>query len=159
MLDAARLRLALALIGAAAISACTTPVAKPVLSQAVADARAHRDIPPEGACPETPLKEASPVFVGFPFGESTLDETLQHPLAAPAKWLACHPATAVVIKPDADSHGTDAEQDTLARRRAEGVRNYLVANGVTSNRIRILRRNETAPTGAVFLFNAEGRRW
>lgn len=159
MFDAARPRLALALIGAAAISACTTPVAKPVLSQAVADARAHKDVPPEGACPETPLNSVSPLFVGFPFGEYKMDATLSQPVTEPARWIACHTATPIVIKPDADTHGTDAEQDTLAQRRAEAVRNYLIAHGVAAQRIRILRRNEAAPTGQVFLINAEGRRW
>ena len=159
MLDAARLRLALALIGAAAISACTTPVAKPVLSQAVADARAHKDVPPEGACPDTPLNSVSPLFVGFPFGESKMDAALSQPVTEPARWIACHTATPIVIKPDADAHGTDAEQDMLAQRRAEAVRNYLIAHGVAAQRIRILRRNEAAPTGQVFVINAEGRRW
>jgi outer membrane protein OmpA-like peptidoglycan-associated protein len=158
MFDAARSRLALALIGAAALAACTTPVAKPVLSQAVIDARAHRDIPPEGACPTSALKDVSPLFVGFPFGEYKMDGPLSETVAEPARWIACH-STPIVIKPDADTHGTDVEQDTLARRRAEGVRNYLIAHGVAAGRIRILRRNEAAPTGQFFVINAEGRRW
>jgi len=159
MLDAARTRLALALIGAVALAACTTPVAKPQLSQAVIDARAHRDVPPEGVCPETPLKDVSPLFVGFPFGEYKMDGALSVTVSEPARWIACHTATPIVIKPDADTHGTDAEQDTLAQRRAEAVRNYLIAHGVAAERIRILRRNEAAPTGQVFLITAEGRRW
>lgn len=159
MFDASRLRLALALIGAAAISACTTPMAKPVLSQAVSDARAHRNVPVEGVCPETPLTSVSPLFVGFPFGESKMDATLSQPVSEPARWIACHTTTPIAIKPDADSHGTDAEQDTLALRRAEAVRNYLVEHGVEAQRIRILRRNEAAPGGQVFVINAEGRRW
>lgn len=159
MFDAARTRLALALIGAAALAACTTPVAKPVLSQAVIDARAHRDVPQEGACPETPLDSVSPLFVGFPFSEYKMDATLSQPVSEPARWIACHTATPIAIKPDADSHGTDAEQDALAQRRAEAVRNYLIAHGVAAQRIRVLRRNEAAPGGQVFVINAEGRRW
>jgi peptidoglycan-associated lipoprotein len=160
MLDAARTRLALALTGAAALAAaCTTPVQHPQLSQAVVDARAHRNVPPEGVCPETPLNSVSPLFVGFPFGEYKMDDTLSRPVSEPARWIACHTATPIVIKPDADTHGTDAEQNALAQRRAEAVRNYLVAHGVAAERIRILRRNEAAPTGPVFLITAEGRRW
>lgn len=159
MLDAARTRLALALIGAAALAACTTPVAHPQLSEAVVDAREHKDVPPEGACPQTPLKEISPAFVGFPFGENKLDETLSQPLEERVRWLVCHETTPVAIKPDADTHGTEAEQDALAQRRAEAVRNYLVGRGVAAGRIRILRRQDPAPTGPVFLVQAEGRRW
>jgi outer membrane protein OmpA-like peptidoglycan-associated protein len=159
MLDALRPRLALALIAAAALAACTTPVVEPQLSQAVIDARAHRDVPPEGACPETALNTISPLFVGFPFGESKLDDTLSRTLDDPIRWLTCHAGVPVVVRPDADSHGTDAEQDALAQQRAEAVRNYLIAHRVPAGRIRILRRNEAAPTGQVFLINAEGRRW
>ena len=163
MFDAARTRLAIArigaCIGAAALSACTTPHVTPKLSEAVIDARAHRDVPPEGVCPEAALNTISPLMLGFGFGESDLDAALARPLAEPARWLACHPATQAVIKPDADSHGTDVEQDALARRRAEGVRNFLSAHGVAPARIRILRRNEATPTGAIFLIRAEGRRW
>ena len=163
MFDAARTRLAITRIGACigliALAACTTPRAKPEVSQAVLDARAGRDVEPTGVCPQTPLNTVSPIMVGFGFGESALDDALAQPLLEPARWLACHPATMAVIKPDADVHGSDAEQDALARRRAEGVRNFLIAHGVAAERVRILRRNEAAPTGSVFLIRAEGRRW
>lgn len=159
MLDAVRTRFALALIAASALAACTTPVVTPQLSQAVIDARAHRDVPPEGACPETPLNTVSPLFVGFPFGESKMDVTLSTPMVDQVHWLSCHAGVPVVIKPDADSHGTEAEQDALAQHRAEAVRNYLTAHGVAAGRIRIVRRTDAAPTGQVFLINAEGRRW
>jgi outer membrane protein OmpA-like peptidoglycan-associated protein len=172
MFDAARTRLAIARtqssigacivagLGASALAACTTPQVTPQLSEAVIEARAHRNVAPEGVCPENALNTVSPIMVGFGFGESDVNnEDLALPLTEPARWLACHTATQVVIKPDADSHGADAEQDALARRRAEGVRNYLSTHGVAPARIRILRRNEEVPTGAVFIIRAEGRRW
>lgn len=162
MLDAARLRLTLACLGAVALAGCIpqmTPRMTPQVSQAVLDARAHRDAPVTPACPQAPLNTVSPVMVGFGFNESALTEAMKLPLATPAQWLACHPATQAVIIPDADTHGTDAEQDALARRRAEQVRNYLTANGVADRQIRILRRGETPPTGDLFFIRAEGRRW
>lgn len=159
MFDAARLRLALACLGPLALAGCMTPQLSPQTSQAVLDARAHHDIPQAPACPQQPLNAISPIQVGYPFNDSQLTEALKLPLAEPAKWLACHPATQAVIIPDADAHGTDAEQDALARARAEGVRNYLVASGVPERQIRILRRGETPPTGDLFFIRAEGRRW
>lgn len=159
MVNAARLRLAFVWLAAAgALAGCMTPRAKPQLSQAVIDARAHRDVPAPEACPSSPLNTVSPVIVGFAFDESGLTDAMRQSLAAPAKWLACHPATPAAIKPDADSHGTDAEQDALARSRAEGVKSYLVAQGVTADRITVLARGATAPPDA-FLIRAEGRRW
>lgn len=159
MFDATRIRFALVCMGTAALAACTTPHVKPKLSQAVIDARAHRDAPATPACPDTPLNTLSPMMVGFGFGESEMTEGLGLPLVEPARWLACHPATVAVIKPDADTHGSDAEQDALALRRAEGVRTFLAGHGVAATRIRILRRNEAAPGGPIFLIRAEGRRW
>lgn len=160
MLNAARIRLAFVCLAAAgALAGCMTPHAKPQLSQAVIDARAHRDEPVAAACPQGELSTVSPVMVGFAFDESELTRAMTLPLAPPARWLACHPATIAVIKPDADSHGTDAEQDALAQARANGVKAYLVAQGVAADRITILGRNKPAPTGAVLLIRAEGRRW
>jgi len=160
MLDTARIRPALVwLAAAAALSGCMTRHEKPHLSQAVLDARAHRDVPAVAACPETPLGTLSPVTVGFAFDASDLTEATRLPLAQPAQWLACHPATPVVIKPDADVHGTEAEQDALAQARAAGVKAYLASQGVAADRITILRRGATGPTGEVFLIRAEGRRW
>ena len=162
MVFAPRLRLATAalLVTASALSGCVTPQAKPKISQAVLDARAHRDAGAmPAACPQTPLGEISPVMAGFAFNDAALPDTTGQPLAAAARWLACHPATAVVIKPDADSHGTPAEQDALARRRAEAVRDYLASQGVTAERVRLLARLAAEPPGEHLLILAEGRRW
>jgi outer membrane protein OmpA-like peptidoglycan-associated protein len=160
MLDLARTRLAFAgLATAAALAGCMTPQAKPQLSQAVLDARAHRDTPVTAACPDVTLSALSPVVVGFAFNDIELTEGMTGPLEQPARWLVCHAAVSAVIRPDADSHGTDAEQDALARRRAEGVRDDLSARGVPAAQIRILRRGEAEPTGDVLLIRAEGRRW
>jgi outer membrane protein OmpA-like peptidoglycan-associated protein len=159
MFDAARLRLALACIGALALPGCMTPRIDPQVSQAVIDARAHRNVPAAATCPQAPLNTVSPVMIGFGFNETDMTTSMTLPLALPAQWLACHPGTQAVIVPDADTHGTDAEQDALARQRAEHVRNYLTANGVAAQQIRILRRGETPPTGDLFFIRAEGRRW
>jgi outer membrane protein OmpA-like peptidoglycan-associated protein len=160
MLNTARIGLAFVWLAAAgALAGCMTPHVRPQLSQAVIDARAHRDTPVAQACPPDALSAVSPVMVGFAFDDSEVTESMRLPLAAPAKWLACHPATPAVIKPDADSHGADADQDALAKARAEGVRAYFVSQGVAADRITILRRGATEPAGAVFLIRAEGRRW
>ena len=159
MLDAPRLRLALACIAAAGLAGCFTPHSKPKLSQAVIDARAHRDAPARPACPQTPLDMVSPVQVGFAFDDAKLGDDIAQPLIAPTQWLACHPGTAVVIRPEADAHGTEAEQNALARARAEAVRDYLSAHGVAAGRIRLLARGQGEPRGEHLLVRAEGRRW
>jgi outer membrane protein OmpA-like peptidoglycan-associated protein len=160
MFDLARTRLAFAgLATAAALAGCMTPQAKPQLSQAVLDARAHRDAPVTAACPDVSLSTLTPVAIGFAFNDTELTEGMTRLLEEPTRWLVCHRAVSAVIRPDADGHGTEAEQDALARRRAEGVQSYLSARGVTAGQIRILRRGEAEPTGDVLLIRAEGRRW
>ncbi len=147
------------LAAALALSGCLTPHAKPQTSQAVLDARAHRDAPPTAACPQTALSAVSPLQLTFVYNGSELDGTSAEPLAQAARWLACHPQTPVVIEPDGDGHGSEADQNALARRRAEVVANYLAPHGVSEARIRILARAAAAPGGGVFLVRAEGRRW
>lgn len=159
MLVAPPLRLAAWLAAAAALAGCTTPEVQPQFSQAVLEARARRDAPQETACPQTPLNVVSPVTVGFAFNDTELTEAMSLPLVETAQWIACHPAVRVIIKPDSDTHGTAAEQDTLARRRAERVRDYLTRHGVAADRVQILARGQAAPSGDIFLVNAEGRRW
>ena len=153
-----RFRSAVALTAAVALSGCLTPHAKPVASQAILDARAHRDVPAPDACPQTPLAQVTPLMVAFSFGGAD-------PGAAPAAldpqlpWIACHPAVALVIRPDADNHGTAAEQDALALQRARAVQAYLTAHGVAAARIRVLPRAGAEPAGEHVLIRAEGRRW
>jgi len=160
MLVAPPLRLSIIWIAAAAaLAGCMTPVVEPQQSQAVMEARARENAPPPPACPQTPLSAVAPVTVGFAFNDTQLTEAMSLPLVDGARWIACHPGVRVVIKPDADTHGTEAEQDALARRRAERVRDYLTAHGVAADRIAILARGQAAPAGEAFLINAEGRRW
>lgn len=159
MFDASRPRLAPAfLLAALSLAGCMTPHAKVHVSQAVKDARAHKDVTAAAACPQAPLATASPVLVSFAYDEATVDATSQPLLAAADQWLACRP-TRVAIAPASDGHGTDAEQDQLARKRGEMVAGYLTQHGVAADRIHILARGQKAPGGEVFLIQAEGRRW
>jgi peptidoglycan-associated lipoprotein len=154
------LHLAAALVlSLAPLGGCLTKTAKPEVSQAVVDARARSSAPAQQSCDQTPLAQVSPVSAAFAFGETALPDLTGQPLPAAARWLACHPATAVVIKPDADTHGTGAEQDAMARHRAEAVRDYLTGQGLAPSRIRILARGADEPAGEHLLVLAEGRRW
>jgi outer membrane protein OmpA-like peptidoglycan-associated protein len=151
---------ALAWIAAAVcLTGCLTPHAKPQTSQAVLDARAHRDVPVEAACPPATLAQVSPVQLGFGFDEAKPDSPLLADLTTAARWLACHPAVPVAIKPDGDGHGAPADQDRLARARGEVAQSFLISHRVAAARIRILDRGAAAPGGDVFLVRAEGRRW
>ncbi|CAN7269297.1 OmpA family protein [Phenylobacterium sp. LjRoot219] len=160
MLVAPPFRLVAAWLAAAVVLAgCTTSEIQPQPSQAVAEVHARRATAAGPVCPQTPLNAVSPVMVGFAFNDTDLTEAMSQPLIDSAQWIACHPAIRVVIKPDSDTHGTPADQDSLARRRAERVRDYLTTHGVAADRIQILPRGQAAPVGEIVLVNAEGRRW
>jgi outer membrane protein OmpA-like peptidoglycan-associated protein len=154
-----RFRLLLTLAAAGALGACTTPRVTPKLSQAVADARAHRDAPAVVACPQRPLSEISPVTIGFGFNAVDLTPAMAVVLDEPGRWLACRPGSLAVIQPDADGHGTVAEQDALAANRGATVRNDLIRRGVSPGAIRIMARNAALPAGDNLVIRAEGRRW
>ena len=161
MPDMRRLPLLAAAVSTAALalSGCITPHSTAQVSQAVLDARAHRDVEVEPDCATIPLSSVSPVFVGFAFEESDLTALTTPTLEKPARWLACHPGVPAVIKPSADNHGEAAAQDVLARRRAQSVYAYLQAHGVAASRIRILARDQADPGGEHLLIRAEGRGW
>ena len=160
MLHTARKRLLpLGLIAAFGLAGCLTKTVEPELSEAVIEARARRNAPAPPPCPTEPVTAVSPITVGFAFNDNELTQAMSRSLDRPAQWLACHPGVPAVIRPDSDGHGAPAEQDALAKRRAEAVRAYLIAKGLPAERIRILGRAAAEPEGETVLIRAEGRRW
>jgi outer membrane protein OmpA-like peptidoglycan-associated protein len=161
MSDAPRPGPALACLAAAlSLAGCLTPHAKPPTSQAVLDARAHRNEPAAAACPGTAPAAASPLQLTFAFNNAELDGPSAGSLAQAARWLACHGQTAVAVQPQGDGHGSEADQNQLAQRRGEVVASYLSGHGVGADRVRVLGRGAAAPGGDdIFLIRAEGRRW
>lgn len=61
-------------------------------------------------------------------GQATLDKQ--------AQWLARYPRYSVAMEGHADERGTREYNFALGARRAEAAKNYLVARGVSGNRIR-----------------------
>jgi outer membrane protein OmpA-like peptidoglycan-associated protein len=145
----------------APLGGCLTNTAKPQVSQAVMDARAHVHVPSADPCAaqQTPLDQVSPVTVGFAFNDAAMPELAGHPLVSATHWLVCHPAMRVVIKPDSDTLGTPADRDALARRRGQAVYAYLTSQRVAPPRINVLPRGAAEPSGEHLLVLAEGRRW
>jgi len=148
--------LAPALIAAAGLAACATPTEHPTLSQAVVEARGHRNATAQATC--GPL--ASPVSVAFPFGQAKLNELTAPALDSAAQMLACHAQAAAVVVGQADVHGTAQEQAALATARAQVVADDLKRRGVAPARLQTQIQG-AAPTGddSRLVILAEGRRW
>jgi peptidoglycan-associated lipoprotein len=151
--------LAVSLICAAALSGCLTPHVKPVLSQAVIQARAGASAKP-AACPSSDLSTISPVEVAFGFDEATVPEAGHRLLEAAARWLVCNPHVEVVIQPDADNHGDAAHLADLAQRRGQAVMDELRTLGAKDAVMRLLPRGGADPVSAPHLvISAKGRGW
>lgn len=140
----------------AGVAGCTTPHVKPTPSQAVADAHAHRNAAAEATC--APL--ASPLSVGFGFGESQVSEVAAPALDDAGRLLSCHPQASAIVVGQADGHGTPQDQKTLAAARVQAVVQELQRRGVPANRVQT-QAEGTAPTGddTRLVILAEGRRW
>jgi outer membrane protein OmpA-like peptidoglycan-associated protein len=138
------------------LAACTTPTVKPTLSEAVADARAHRNATADAGC--API--AAPVSVGFGFGESQVSELAAPALDSAGQLLTCHPQARAVVVGQADGHGTAQEQRALAAARVQAVTQELQRRGVAADRVQT-QSEGAAPTGddSRLVILAEGRRW
>ncbi|MEM6812105.1 MAG: peptidoglycan-associated lipoprotein Pal [Pseudomonadota bacterium] len=74
-------------------------------------------------------------IVNFQTDQSDLDFQARTILDAQAQWLNSYPSLNVVIEGHADERGTREYNLALGERRANSVRNYLIANGVNPSRI------------------------
>jgi peptidoglycan-associated lipoprotein len=70
-------------------------------------------------------------------GQATLDKQ--------AEWLNRYPRYSFVIEGNADERGTREYNFALGARRAESVRNYLTARGVSSSRMRTISYGKERP--------------
>jgi outer membrane protein OmpA-like peptidoglycan-associated protein len=151
--------LAMAVLCAAGLSACLTPHVQPVLSTAVAQARAGALAKP-AACTPGGLDQISPVDAVFAFDATEISPQGGQRLAAAARWLTCNPGVEAVIRTDSDSHGAAAHQDALASGRGKAVADKLRELGATATTLRIVARGGADPvTTPHLLINATGRGW
>ncbi len=73
--------------------------------------------------------------VFFAVDQSTISGEAAPILAAQAQWLNSHPEYTVIIEGHADEQGTREYNVSLSGKRANAARDYLISQGVSSNRI------------------------
>lgn len=76
--------------------------------------------------------------VHFALDSDTLDEANQSIVRAHASYMAAHPTLKVRLEGNTDERGTRAYNLALGERRALGVRNLLMANGISADRIEVI---------------------
>ena len=122
------------------------------------------------AAPETPLADATPRMqetapltnkrpgvelwnaeggagdrVFFAYDSSLLSADATRTLQVQAAWLKGHPTAALTIEGHSDERGTREYNLALGDRRANAVRDYLVAQGVAAERLRTLSYGKERP--------------
>lgn len=86
------------------------------------------------------------VGLTFPSNESSLDEGYRGLLEKVNRAAAVFPRSSIVIEGHTDSYGSDDDNMTLSRERAEAVREYLISEfGVQQFRITAIGYGETQP--------------
>jgi peptidoglycan-associated lipoprotein len=106
--------------------------------------------PPATTPRETEPTPAPPVASGrahdevyFGFNRATLLPEANRPLARAIKWLRDNKSMQVVIEGHADPTGTAAGNLALGQKRAERVRDFLVAAGIEEARLEVISYGDT----------------
>jgi len=81
----------------------------------------------------------------FGFDQYSLDSTARTTLDKQAAWMQSNPSVNVVIEGHADERGTREYNLGLGDRRANAVKDYLVALGVNPNRIKTISYGKERP--------------
>ncbi|HYD52418.1 MAG TPA: OmpA family protein [Gemmatimonadaceae bacterium] len=81
----------------------------------------------------------------FDYDSDVIKSTAASNLRSFAQNLDKYPNTDIMIVGHTDAQGSDSYNQSLSERRAASARNYLVAQGVPSSRIRIAGRGESEP--------------
>jgi len=147
------LRLVLIATAAASMAACASrPKPAPPAPAAPPPPPAAEPAPPTGAVGESVLPGSERDFVinagdrvYFDFDRFDLRTDAQPILDAQAAWLQRYPAVRVRIEGNTDDRGTREYNLALGARRANAVRDYLVAHGVTSDRIATVSYGKEQP--------------
>src|SRR4051812_45337285 len=156
------LRLALVAAVALSVSACATK--KPVYAPAPAPAPTPPPPPPPPpprvtqtpvAPPSGPVAGSEQDFVVnvgdrvyFDFDSFAVRSDAQPVLAAQAAWLKRYPAVQVRIEGNADEKGTREYNLALGARRSNSVRDFLISQGIDSNRISTVSYGKEKPIDA-----------
>ncbi|RMF11999.1 MAG: peptidoglycan-associated lipoprotein Pal [Alphaproteobacteria bacterium] len=96
-----------------------------------------------------PTEAALIAFAGdrvyFAFDSAELSPEARATLEKQADWLRHHPEVRVVIEGHADERGTREYNLALGERRANAVKNYLIALGISPDRLKTISYGKERP--------------
>jgi peptidoglycan-associated lipoprotein len=94
------------------------------------------------------IAKAGSDTVYFGTDEYLLDESSKATLAAQARWLLANPNIRASIEGHCDERGTREYNMALGERRANAARDYLVSQGVPTNRLLVTSWGKERPVAA-----------
>ena len=149
------LRLALVATAAASMAACAShpkPAYPTTRPPAAAPAPRGETAPPPAPVSQAAIPGSEQDFVinvgdrvYFDFDKFQIRPDAQPILDAQSAWLSKYPAVTVRIEGNCDERGTREYNLALGARRANAVRDYLVAHGVASGRITTISYGKEKP--------------
>jgi peptidoglycan-associated lipoprotein len=86
-----------------------------------------------------------PDRVFFAYDSYSLAVSAQATLNKQAKWLKANPSVAIAVEGHADERGTREYNLALGDRRASSVKDYLMSQGISSNRISTISYGKERP--------------
>ena len=81
----------------------------------------------------------------FVVDQSTVTEEARVILNGQAQWLQTNPDYAIIVEGHADEQGTREYNIALGARRADAVKNYLIAQGISGDRIQTVSYGKERP--------------
>ena len=94
---------------------------------------------------DNPESLLSKRVIYFDFDKSTVRPEFRGIIAAHAAYMTAHTSARVTLEGHADERGTREYNIALGERRANSVRDYMVANGISSFRIESVSYGEEQP--------------
>lgn len=131
---------ALLLSGALLLAGCPK---KPEVQTGGPGAAGGPGVARPGAPAEAPPKAGRDVF--FDFDKSILRPDAKATLDKNIEWMQANSDIRVVVEGHCDERGTNEYNLALGERRANAVKDYLVAGGIASNRIETISYGEERP--------------
>ena len=86
-----------------------------------------------------------PDRVFFAYDSYSLAASAQATISKQAKWLKANPSVAIAVEGHADERGTREYNLALGDRRASSVKDYLMSQGISSNRISTISYGKERP--------------
>jgi len=108
---------------------------------------AMAEAPPPAPAPAPPVARKKIVLrgVNFDFDKSAIRSDAKPVLDAAIQTLKEEGGVAVIAEGHTDAVGSDAYNQRLSMRRADAVRDYLVAGGISASRIKVEGHGESRP--------------